>query len=64
VHPSANCHLCPQIRTSCRSCKRTTIPGELYADGYRDNETLCHACIAKRNHRLELELEAEEGETD
>ena len=52
------------VGQNCASCRRTLIPGALYMDGYRDNETLCHSCIGKRNHRLSLELEAEEGETD
>ena len=44
----------------CLTCKRTTIPGELDADGYVDSEHMCHSCVKARNERLNAEL-LEEG---
>jgi len=37
-------------RESCLKCRRILLHGEVYADGYTDGPTLCHRCIAKRNH--------------
>jgi hypothetical protein len=31
---------------NCEICKRTLIPGALYADGFTDTERFCHNCRA------------------
>ena len=29
----------------CLGCKRLLLPGELYADGFRDGQVYCHSCL-------------------
>ena len=42
---------------SCVTCKRTLVPGELYADGFRDGIELCHACRRDAFERSFVEAE-------
>jgi hypothetical protein len=44
------------MNLNCLRCKRTLVWGELYADGYTDDDVLCHACKKARNEELEAEL--------
>ena len=41
---------------NCRTCNRTLLQGEVYADGYADGPTLCHACKKRRNGQLTKEM--------
>ena len=38
---------------NCAECKRTMVPGEIYANGYDDGPTICNACKQKHNHERE-----------
>lgn len=33
---------------NCRECKRTLIPGEVFANGFDDSGSLCHICKQKK----------------
>lgn len=43
----------------CLTCKRTLIPGALYADGFRDGAEKCHHCKRDAFERSFVEAEEE-----
>ena len=43
--------LCNGCEPNCRECKRTMIPDEVFANGFNDGPSLCHACKQKKMER-------------
>jgi len=41
---------------NCAECKRTMVPGEVYANGYDDGPTICNRCKKENNARATREM--------